>query len=157
MTDIRFSVPAVWSLFCSELTGTAWEMDDLEDVVYRKNHEAMDAALALRAVHQMEWKNLDAEDGVLATLKAATLHFGAYLTPDQFKLMGRNFLTHYRDDVEPMDNWLEEHGGPVRWHWLNHHGQSQVRLAVRDDREIWVEGDVNVSNDVWVFARPNMA
>lgn len=150
---IRFNVTAVWLTLHEALLGTLWDDDDLDHVVYRKNHEAMGAALALRAVHRMEWKGVEAEDGVLATIKAAAEVHGKYFTADDLKQMASRFLVHYGDIVEPMDDYLQDNGDQVRWHWLNQHGQQQIEAAVRKPTEIWIT-DVNVSNDVWVFARP---
>lgn len=153
--DISFSVPAVWSVFYNELHGTAWDEDDIDAAVYRKNHDAAYAARALKVVHDMEWKGVEAEDGVLATLKAAQeFHGGTYLTPGQVKEMARHFAVHYRDIVEPMDDYLEENCGEVRWHWLNDHGRREIEKAVVKDSKIWIE-DVNVSDDVWVFNKPS--
>lgn len=152
--ESRYSVAAVWNVFYKQLQGTLWEDEDVEYVVYQKNHDAMPAALALRFVYQLEWDGVEAEDGVLATLKAAQYHYGTtYLTPHQVKEMGRRFTVHYRNRIEPMEDYLDEHCGPVGWHWLNDHGKKQVEQAVVRDSEIWIE-DVNVSNDVWVFTKP---
>jgi len=135
-----FSVPAVWSVFYHELKGSPWEEEDIDHVVYRKNHDAMGAALALRYVYQMEWKGVEAEDGVLATLKAAQiLHGGTFLTPAQVRQMARNFVIYYRDAQEPVQEYLAEHCGEVRWNWLNEHGQQEIVKAVRRESDIWVE------------------
>lgn len=152
--DIRFSVPAVWLTLYNELLGTLWENDDLDNAVYRKNHDALAAASALRSVYRLEWKGVEAEDGVLATIYAARkLHSDTHLTPGQVKEMARNFAAHYRDEVEPMDDYLEEHCGEVRWYWLNDHGRREIRSAVVKDSDLWITG-VNVSDSVWVFNKP---
>lgn len=152
--DTRYSVAAVWSVLYRELCGTLWEDDDLDDAVYRKNHDAVAAAHALRHVYRLEWKGVEAEDGVLATIKAAQEFYGhLYLTPAQVKDMAANFTVHYRDRNEPMENYLDEHCGEVRWHWLNQHGQQEIENAVIKDSEIWIDV-VNVSDGVWIFTRP---
>lgn len=152
--DTLFSIPAVWEPFYRELCGTLWEGEDIENVVYRKNHDAIAAANALRHVYRLEWKGVEAEDGVRATLKAAQEHHRrGFLTPRQVKEMAANFVVRYRDRVEPMDDYLEEFCGEVRWHWLNQHGQHEIQGAVVKDSDIWIQ-DVKVSNDVWVFNRP---
>ena len=152
--ETNFSVPAVWLTFYRELCGTAWEDDDLDDVVYRRNHDAITAARALQFVYNLEWKGVEAEDGVLATLKAAEkFHGGTHLTAAQVKEMAQHFAIHYKDALEPMETYVDEHCGPVGWHWLNDHGQREIEKAVIKDSELWID-DVNVSGDVWVFNKP---
>ena len=152
--DTRFSVPAVWNPLLHELYNTPWEDEDLDNAVHGRNNDIMAAALALRAVYKQEWKGCEAEDGVKATLKAAReFHGGTFLTPRQVKDMVAHFAVHYSDIQVPMDDYLDEHCGPVGWHWLNQHGQQQVREAVIKASELWIE-DVNVSNEVWVFNKP---
>ena len=152
--ETSFSVAAVWLPFHRDLCGTLWEDDDLDSTVYRKNHDAVAAASALRYVYRLDWKGADAEDGVLATIKAARKFYqDTYLKPSQVKEMAQHFAVHYKDRTEPSEDYLDDHCGPVRWHWLNQHGRQEVEKAVRRSSEIWVTG-VNVSDDVWVFTKP---
>lgn len=151
--EISYSAAAVWTQFHKELCGTLWEGEDIDYLVYRRNHDARGAGIALKAVYELEWKGVESEDGVLATIKACTEHHGAQFTASQFKEMASNFRIHYADAQEPMDDYLDEECGPVGWHWLNDHGKREVKSFVVKDSEIWVE-DVNVSNDVWVFSKP---
>jgi len=151
--EISYSAAAVWTQFHKELCGTLWEGEDIDYLVYRRNHDARGAGLALKAVHDMEWKGVESEDGVLATIKACAEHYGAQFTASQFKDMAYSFRVHYLDIEEPMADYLDEECGPVRWHWLNDHGKREIRSLVVKDSDIWVE-DVNVSNDVWVFLKP---
>jgi hypothetical protein len=155
--DIRFSVPAVWLVLFRALSGSPWEEEDIDDAVYKKNQEARAAANALRHVYRQAetWSRADAEDGVLATLKAAQqFHGGTFLTPRQVKDMAAKFEIYYPSSLEPLEEYLDENCGPVGWHWLNEHGKKQVEQSVMDGSKIWVVGDVNVSDDVWVFNKP---
>lgn len=155
--DIRFSVPDVWMTLYSALHGTLWEDEDIEYAVYKKNHDAIAAALALRSVYSLEWNGVEAEDGVFATLKAAQeFHGGTQLTASHIRTMAASFICHYRDRLEPFDDYLEEHCGEVRWDWLNSTGRQEISRAVRRDSEIWVT-NVNASDDVWVFTKPGTA
>lgn len=152
--DTRFSIPAVWSPLYAALKGTQWDDADIDDAIYKKNHEASAAAHALRSVYLMEWKGVSAEDGVLATLKAARrLHGTTYLTTGQVKEMGCHFTAYYDDFEEPMDDYLRENLDPVRWNWLNPYGQRQIVKAVVKDTEIWINRDDRLPG-VWVFSVP---
>jgi hypothetical protein len=152
--DTRFSIPAVWSVLYSELYGTPWRDEDVDAVMDGKNPDVLLAAVALKFVYSLEWKGVDTEDGVLATLKAARKHYGGmFLTPGQVKEMGCHFTARYADLAWPMNEYLEERCGQVRWNWLNDHGRSRIKSAVMGDSEIWVD-DVNDGDDVWVFTKP---
>lgn len=152
--DTPFSISAVWSYLYSELHGSPWEDEDIDNAMHGKNPDSLAAALTLRHVYNLEWKGVESEDGVLATLKAARQMYGSmFLTPGQVKEMARHFAVHYPDRLTPMEDYLDEHCGPVRWHWLNDHGRQQIEQAVVKDSEIWVT-EVNVSDDVWIFNRP---
>jgi hypothetical protein len=151
--ETSFSAAAVWTQFHKELSGTAWDDDDIDDVVYRRNHDARSAASALKRVYDLPWKNVEAEDGVLAVIKASTEYHGTYFTVSQFEAMARGFRVWHKDIEEPMDDYLQEECGPVRWHWLNEQGRRLVKDAVVRDSEIWVE-DVNVGSDIFVFQKP---
>lgn len=151
--ETSFSAAAVWIQFHKELCGTLWEGEDIDYLVHHRNHDARVAARALKAVYEREWKGVEAEDGVLAVIKASVRHYGAQFTATQFEEMARGFRVRYNDIQEPLDDYLDEECGPVRWHWLNEHGRREVTGFVVTDSEIWVD-DVNVSNDVWVFTKP---
>jgi hypothetical protein len=158
MTADNFSTAAVWEPFYRALCGTQWEQDDVNDLMHNRNPDTLAAANALRHVwrHVSEhWQGkFEIEDGVLATLKAAQEHHGGtHLTPAQVKEMVEGFLVHYSDIAEPMNDYLEEEGGPVRWHWLTDHGKCEVEQIVCRDSEIWID-DADVSDAVWVFKKP---
>lgn len=154
--DTRYSVPATWSRFYNELKGTPW--DDQELDLYRCWHnDPSDIAPAINTLKHVfdqskDWKGADQEAAVLAVLVAAHKHYGSiFLTSSQVKEMARNFSVFYADKFEPMQGYLDENHGGLRWDGLTGATQSEVTKAVIGESEIWVE---ETEGGVWVFNKP---
>ena len=147
----------IWVHLYGELKGTPWEDSDLD--VHRFWHnepsEHAPAVDALKYVHTLlgDRSMVDAEDAVLATLRAAREHHATMLlTPDDVMEMARQLSVFYDSFEQPMDDYLDEYCGEVRWHWLNDHGRKEIEKAVIKDSEIWIN-DPDLGG-VWVFNKP---
>jgi hypothetical protein len=157
--DTRYSVPAVWSQYYSELQGTPWDDYDLDPYRFWHN-DPSDVAPAVNAMKHVydlakDWKGADPEDAVLAVLKAAhRYHNSIFLTPNQVKEMAGNFAVVYASMHAPLQDYLDDHYNGISWDWLNTAGQTQIDQAVVRDSEIWVNSEHLPG--VWVFNKPGV-
>jgi hypothetical protein len=160
--NTAYSTPAVWSVLYSGLKHSPWEADDVDDwqTWFPEDNETdyRPVAETLKWVYDRadkKWRGaFILYEAPLAVLKAALIHYGtAFLTPGQVKEMARHFAVYHDGIEEPMEEYLDEHCGPVGWHWLNEHGRQQVKEAVCKPTEIWIEDSPKLSG-VYVFNRP---
>lgn len=153
-----YSVPAVWSLYYNEIRGTAWDEFDLAPFRYWHNEpsEIRPAIDAMKYVYDLsaKWVGADAEESVLAVLRAALRHHGsAFLTPEQVKEMAGAFACYYDSFEEAAQDWMDEHCGGLRWATLDASNRRTVRDSVVCESELWVD-DQDLSG-AWVFNKPS--
>jgi hypothetical protein len=154
-SDDRFSIPSVWSSLFFALKDSPWEDEDIDNALRGKNPDIRVAALTLRHIRTLatDWKDVDPDEAIRAVFKAASRHYGSiFLSSNQVREMAQHFVVCHRDFLDPLEEYLDEDCGPVRWHWLNDHGQQEIKKAVMKDSEIWVD-DPDLSG-VWVFNQP---
>lgn len=141
---------ALWGKTLSNLTGSPWEDEDVENAADGHPEEA-------EALQYAYYEMSESEDGVQAALRAAREVFGNFFTVEQFRDLVDGYQVSYTDMEEALQAHLDDHFGKdeLQASWFKE--GAPIWDSVVRDSEVWATNkadDDSFEGTQYVFTRP---